>query len=202
MKSIVRGNPDREKVRNELVSLSLEFVVSPASLEQGLVNPSTTSDDPNSSTGTTRNGLFCTRWETDTGFVIFRRVTNDSSVGSGCPGEGTAVTNLLLDAANDRSFGELAYRKDISDIEDCLLAAVDEGASVKTFGGNEGFFAELVTVWIAEDYTGKRSTAASSTKFSNPLLSGIQRVVPARVVDDFLDDTANIAIPFGKVEGT
>ena len=187
---------------DELVSLSLEFIVSPASFEQGLVNPPTTSDDADSSTGTTRDRLFCTGWETDTGLVVFGRVSDDGSVGSGCPSERTTVTDLLLDSANDRSFRELAHRENISNVEGSLLAAVDEGASVKTFGGNEGFFAELVTVWIAKDYTGKRSTTASSTKFSNSFLSGIQRVVPARVVDDFLDDTANVAIPFGKVEGT
>ena len=49
---------DWEKVRDELISLSLEFVVSPASLEQRLVDPSATSDDTDSGTGTSRDRLF------------------------------------------------------------------------------------------------------------------------------------------------
>jgi len=179
---VVNGVHGNTTSTGPVVSLSLEFVVSPAGLKQGLVNPSTTSDDTDSGTGTTRDRLFCTRWETDTGLVVLGRVSDDSSVGSGCPGERTTVTDLLLDAANDRSLGELAHGENISNVEGSLLAAVDEGACMETFGGNEGFFAKLVAVWIAEDHTGKRSTTA-------------------RVVDDFLDDTANVAIPFGKVEG-
>jgi len=127
--------------------------------------------------------FFCTGWETDTGLVVVGRVSDDGSVGSGCSGERTTVTNLLLDAADDRSFRELAHGDNISNIEGSFLATVDEGTSVKTLGSNEGLFAELVTVWITEDDAGKRSAAA-------------------RVMDNFLDNTANVAVPFGKVEGT
>jgi len=126
-------------------------------------------------------------------------VSDDGSVGSRCTGERATVADLLLDAANDRSFGELAHGEDVSNAEGSLLAAVDEGTCVKTLGGDEGFFAELVAVRIAEDDTGKRSTAKGSMDFSNSLSSSIQQDVPARVVDDFLDDTTNVAVPFGKV---
>ena len=126
-------------------------------------------------------------------------MSNDGSVGSRCPGESAAIANLLLDAADDRSFGKLAHGENVSNAEGSFLAAVDEGTSVKTLGGDEGLFAELVTVRIAEDDPGKRSTATGSTNFSNSFSSSIQQDVPARVVDDFLDDTTNIAVPFGKV---
>jgi hypothetical protein len=141
-------------------------VVSPAGLEQGFIDPSTTSDDADGGTGPIRDGLFGTRRETDTGLAVFGRVSNDGSVGSGGSGERTTVTNLLLDAADNRSFGELAHRENVSNVEDSLLATVDEGASVKSLGSDEGLFAELVTVWITEDDTGKRGTAMSSTNFS------------------------------------
>jgi len=166
-----------------VVSLGLEFIVSSASLEQGLVNPSTTSDDTDGCAGTTRDGLFRTGWETDAGLVVFGRVSDDCSVGSGRPGERTTIADLLLNAANDRSFGELAHGENISNIESSLLATIDEGPGMKTFSGNEGFSAEFVTVWIAEDDTSKRSATA-------------------RVVDDLLDNTANVTIPFGKIEGS
>jgi len=126
-------------------------------------------------------------------------VSNDGSVGSRCPGERATVTDLLLDAADDRSFGKLAHGDNVSDAEGSLLATVDEGTGVKTLSGNEGFFTELVTVRIAEDDTGKGSTATGSTNFSNSFSSSTQRDVPARVVDDLLDDTTDVAVPFGKV---
>jgi hypothetical protein len=128
-------------------------------------------------------------------------MANNGSVGPGCPGESTTVADLLLDAADDCSFRELAHGENISNAESSLLAAVDEGTGVKTLSGDEGFFAEFVAVWIAEDDTGKRSTSAGSTHFSDPFLPNTQQDVPARVVDDLLNNTANIAVPFGKVEG-
>lgn len=176
-------------------------MVSPTRLEQGLINPPTAGDNSNSGTGTTRDGLFCTGRKTNTGLVVFGRVSDDGGVGSGCPGERTTVANLLLDAANDRSFGELAHRENISHVEGCLLATVDEGTGVKTLSSYEGLLAELVTVWITEDNTGKRSATASSMSFSNCPISDTQQNVPARVVDDFLDNATNVAVPFGEVEG-
>jgi len=166
-----------------VVSLGLEFMESSAGLEQGLVNPSTTSDDTDGGTGTTGDGLFRTGWETDAGLVVFGRVSDDCSVGSGRPGERTTVANLLLNAANDRSFGELAHGQNISNIESSLLATVDEGTGVKTFCGNKGLLTEFVTVRIAEDDAGKRCATA-------------------RVMDDLLDNAANVAIPLGKIEGS
>jgi len=166
-----------------VVSLSLVFMESSASLEQGLVDPSTTSDDTDGGTGATRDGLFRTGWETDASLVVFGRVPDDCSVGSGRPGERTTVTDLLLNAANDRSFGELAHGENISNIESSLLATVDEGAGMETFCGNESFRTEFVTVRVAEDDAGKRSATA-------------------RVVDDLLNDTANVTIPFCKIEGS
>jgi len=76
----------------------------------------------------------------------------------------------------------LAHRENVPYVEGSFLAAVDEGTGVKTLGGNEGFLPELVTIRITEHDPGKRSPTA-------------------RVVDDFLDDTANVAVPFCKVEG-
>ena len=127
-------------------------------------------------------------------------MSDDGSVGSGCSGEGTTVADLLLNAADDRSFGKLAHREDISDTEGSLLSAVDEGTSVEALGSDKGLFAELVTVWVAEDDAGKRSAARRLTNFSNSLLN-TQQDIPARIVDNFLHDTANVTVPFGVVEG-
>lgn len=154
-------NPALVKNRDELVTLSLEFMVSPAGLEQGFVYPSTTGDDSDGGTGATRDGLFCAGRKADTGLVVFGRVTNDGGIGSGCSGECATVTDLLLYAADDRSFGELAHWENISNVEGSLLATVDEGTGVETLGCYKGLFAELVTVWITEYDTGKGSATTS-----------------------------------------
>ena len=54
---------------------------------------------------------------------------------------------------------------------------------MQTFGGDESFLAELVAVGVTEDDTGKRCTATS-------------------VVDDLLDDSANVAIALSEIEIT
>jgi len=166
-----------------VVTLGLELVVSPTGLKQGLVNPSTTSNDADSCTGTTRDGLFCTRRETDTGLVVFWRMSNDGGIGSGRPGKRTTVADLLLNVADDRSFGKLAHWENVSDVEGSFLATVDESAGVKALGSDEGLLPELVTIRVTEDHTSERSTTA-------------------RVVDNFLDNTANVAVPFGEVKWT
>jgi len=166
-----------------VVTLSLEFVVSPTGLEQGFVDPSTTSDNTDAGPRATGDGLFGTGWKTDAGLVVFLRVPNDSSIASGCSGKRTTVTDLLLDIADDRSFWELAHGEDISDVEGSLPAAVDKGASMKALSGDKGLLSEFVTVRITEHDAGKRSTTAG-------------------VVDDLFDDTADVAVPFGEVEGT
>merc|ERR1719336_3518368 len=65
--------------------------------------------------------------------------------------------------------------KNVSNLEISLLASVDELASVHALRGNEGLRLQLVTVWVTECDLGKGSTTA-------------------RVVDDVLDDTLNVAM--------
>lgn len=142
-----------------VVTLSLEFVVSTASLEQGLVDPSTTSDDTNSRTSVTRHGLLGTGGEADTGLVVVGGVANDGGVVSGCAGEGTTVAGLLLDVADDGTLRALAHGEDVADVQGSFFAAVDECAGVHAFGGDEGLLAQLVAVWVTEDDTGEGGTA-------------------------------------------
>lgn len=159
MRLIVSKTERHSNVRDELVTLGLELVVSPTGFEQRLVNPSTTSNDADRRTGTTGDGFFCTRRETNTSLVVFRRVSNDGGVGSGCPSKRTTVTDLLLNVAYDRSFRELAHRENVPYVQGSFLATVDEGAGVKTLGGDEGLLPEFVTIRVTEHDAGKRSTA-------------------------------------------
>ena len=73
--------------------------------------------------------------------------------------EGTTVTYFLFDVADDGAFGALGDGEDVADGEGGFFAAVDKGAGVKAFGGDESFFTEFVAVRIAEDDAGEGGTA-------------------------------------------
>lgn len=133
-------------------------MVRTASLQQRLVDTSTTSNNTDGSTGRARDGLLRARGETDTGLVVVGGVADNGSVVSRCPGEGTSVANLLLNVADDGTFRALADGEDVADDQAGLFAAVDEGAGVHAFGGDESLLAELVPVGVAEDDTGEGST--------------------------------------------
>jgi len=163
-----------------VVTLSLVFVERPTSLQQRLLDPSTTSNDSNGNPAASRNGLFRSRRETDTGFVVLR-VSDDGSIGSGCSGERTTVTDLLFDVADDGTFGTLGDGENVSDGEGRFFAAVHESTSVETLGCDECLFAEFVAVWVTENDSGEGCTTA-------------------RVVDDFFYDSTDVAVSFSVVE--
>ena len=89
-------------------------------------------------------------------------MANDGRVVAGSTGERTAVADLLLDVADDRTLRKLADGDDVADRELGFFAAVDESAGVEALGGDEGLLAELVAVGVTEDDTGEGST----TKFA------------------------------------
>ena len=145
-----------------LVTLGLELVERTTSLQQWLVNTSTASNDTDGRTAAARDGLLRTRWETNAGLVLIGGVADDGGVVAGCPRERTAVTDLLLNVADDGTLGALSDGKDVADGENGLLAAVDEGTGVHALGGDECLLAELVAVGVTENDAGKRSTTAKS----------------------------------------
>ena len=166
---------------NALVALGLEFVVRATSLEEGLVDASTASDDTNSRTSRARYRLLRTRRETDPRLIVLRRMSNNSRVVARSTRKRTAIADLLLDVAHDRSFGELREREDVPNGERGLLAAVDKRAGVHPLRGDERLRAELVPVGIAEDDASEGGPATW-------------------VVDDVFHDTAYVAIAFREVE--
>ena len=144
------------------VALDGELVLGARGLEERLVRSSTTSDDANGGTAAARDRLLGAGRKADTGLVLVGRVTNHGSVVARCPGERATVTDLLLNIGDDGTFGALRYGENVADSENGLLAAVDEGTSVKALGGNEGLLAELVAVGVTENNTGERSTTEAS----------------------------------------
>lgn len=142
------------------VALDAELVVGTTSLEHGLVDTATTSDDADGSAGRRGDRLLCARGETDASDTDIGVVADDGGVVAGGTGEGSTVTSLLLDVADNGTLGERGEGEDVADVESGLLAAVDELAGVHALGGNERLGAQLVAVRVTEGDASKGSTAA------------------------------------------
>lgn len=108
-------------------------------------------------------------------------MADNGSVVTGSSGKSSSVTRLLLDVANNSTFGALGDGEDVTDVEGGLLTAVDESTSGKTLGGNEGLGLELVSVRVSENDV---SQGSSSTG----------------VVDDVLDETTDVTVSLSKVQ--
>jgi hypothetical protein len=133
-------------------------VICPASLEQRLVNTSTTSNDADSGARTARDGLLCAGWEPNAGLVLIGRVTDDGGIVARSTSECTTVTDFFLDVADNGTFRTYRDREDIANSELSLLPCIDKGARVEALSGNESLLSELVTVGVAENDTSKRGT--------------------------------------------
>jgi hypothetical protein len=161
---------------NELVTLGPELVECTTSLEQRLVDTSTTSNDADSGTSTARDRLLGTRWETDTCLSILRRMADDGGVVARSAGECSSVSNLLLDVADDRTLRALREREDVANGERSTLAGVDKSTSVEALGGDEGLGAKLVAVRVAEDDAGERGATMRELDY------GFEYIIAERTV--------------------
>jgi len=164
-----------------VVTLGPVLVVRTTSFQEGLVNPSSTSNNTNGSPSVAADGLFRARWQTNPGLVVIRGVADDGGVVAGSAGEGTAVTDFLLDVADNGTFGESGDGENVSDSKSGLLATVNERARVQALSRDEGLLAELVAVRVTEHDASKGCTTAG-------------------VVDDVLYNTPDVAIALCKVE--
>lgn len=163
------------------VSLDLVLVEGSASLKEGLVNTTTTGNNTNDTTGVGRNNLLGTRGKLQSSLALISIVANNDNVVTRGSAEGTTVTRLLLNVGEDGTLRNRAQRKNVTNVKGGLSTGVDELASVDTLIGNEGLLTELVLVRVAEDNLGKRSTST-------------------RVVNNLLNDTADVALTLNVVE--
>jgi hypothetical protein len=110
-------------------------------------------------------------------------VTDDDGGAARGSGEGASVTSLGLAVGDNGTFGEAVDGQDIADGESSLGTSVDELTSEHSLNGNEILSTVLVLVGISEDNLGERSATT-------------------RVVNNFLDDSLDVAFSLGEVEGS
>lgn len=140
------------------VPLDLELVVGTTGLEQGLVDTTATSDNADGSTRGRGDGLLGTGGQTDARGLAVRVVANDGGVVARGTSERTTVTGLLLDVADDGTFGERREGENVGNVERSLLTAVDELAGGETLGSDKGLDTGAVLVGVTESDLGKGST--------------------------------------------
>lgn len=108
---------------------------------------------------------------------------HDNCKGTTATSKLPAVSEFGLDVANNGAFWNDREGQDIANGQGSLLSTVNELTRVHAFCANEKFIVSLVIVGISELDLGNRCTAT-------------------RVMQDFLDYTANVTMLLGVVQGT
>ncbi|KAH3685372.1 hypothetical protein WICPIJ_003657 [Wickerhamomyces pijperi] len=86
------------------VSLDSVLVESSTSLQQWLVNTTTTGNDTDDTSGVRRDNLLGTGWQLDSGLVFVWVVTNDNDVVTRGSGNGTSVTWSFFNVGDNGTF--------------------------------------------------------------------------------------------------
>jgi hypothetical protein len=164
------------------VVLRAEAEVRVTGLEDGLFDTATTSDEADAGAARGGDGLLLAGGELEAGLAGLFVVGDDDAVVAGGLGEGTTVTNLGFDVADDATFGDGAELEDVADGEGSLGTAEDGLAGEHAFGGDEEFLDALELVGVAELDLSEGSTAAG-------------------VVGDLLNGATHVAVTLAVVEG-
>jgi hypothetical protein len=109
-------------------------------------------------------------------------VRNNDSEASRSTSKGSTISYLGFHVANDSTFGYLLQREDIPNVKSSLLSTVDELASVHSLGSNHEFSITFETVSVQELNLGDGGTTT-------------------RIMEDLLDDSADVSVAFGIVDG-
>jgi hypothetical protein len=152
------------------VPLDSELVVGTTSLEEWLVDTSTSSNDTDGSASIRRNSLLGTRRQTDTRDTLVEVVSDNRSVVARSTCERSTVTDLLLHVAHNGTFGQSADGQHVADVEASTLAAVDELASGHALGSDKVLGAQLVPVRVTEGHLGEGGATVEGACMSAELL--------------------------------
>merc|ERR1719427_593887 len=164
------------------VPLSLVLEVGSAGLQQRLVDSSSTGDDADHRAVAGRNRLLRSRRQLHFRPSHIRVVGDDGGVVAGSSGQFAAISQLLLQLADDGSLRHGADGHHVADGQRRLLAAVDELTRVHALDGDERLLALLKFVGISKLDDGQRRAASG-------------------VVNDVFDDAFDVAVAFCVVGG-
>jgi hypothetical protein len=155
---VVNGVHGHTTHHGPAVSLGAELPERTTGLEDRLVNTTATRDEAHSGAAARRNRLLGAARQFDARAVRIEVVANDRGVVARRARKAAAVTDSVLDVANDRAFGHLAHRQNVADGELRLGAAVHVLARVNTLRGNERVVHMTVLVHVTERHLRQRRT--------------------------------------------
>jgi len=162
------------------VTLHTVLVVGASRFQHRFIDTSTAGNETEDGAVAAVVQLFDARRELDTGAAGVQVVGDDGTVTPGGLGDLTAVTGLFFERADDGTFGHLTDRKNITDVELSLSAAMDELSSANALSADNGFSDFSVLVRVLELDLGQWSATAW-------------------IVDDVLDEALDEAVAFGEV---
>jgi hypothetical protein len=165
------------------IALGLVLVIGAASLQHWLVCTATTRDNTDHSPIAGWDNLLTSTRQTNTRATRLRVVRDDCRVITTGSSHTSTIASLLLDIADGRSFGQRRQRQNIADTDCRLLSAVHELSSVNSLGRDHQLLSCLVSKGITEMHNRQRGAASW-------------------VVNDLFNDTLDITVTFGKVDGS
>mmetsp|Transcript_5753 Transcript_5753/g.8868 ORF Transcript_5753/g.8868 Transcript_5753/m.8868 type:complete len:215 (-) Transcript_5753:63-707(-) len=148
------------------IALCFVLVVGITSLQERLVDTTTTSNDTDCAASCRRYRLLGARREADARLASIFVVRDNSDVVARSTGEFTTVTSLDLNIAHSCTFWYTSKRKRVTHGQLCLCSAKHRLSCVHAFSGNKGLCHFLVTVWMTEHNTCKWCT---TTRIMNDL---------------------------------
>jgi len=163
------------------VTLCLVLPVGVTGLKQRLVGTTTTGDDADHGTAGGAKSLLGTRGELHTGLALIGVVADDGGVVAASTSKVSTVSGLLLDVADDGTFGHLTDGKNVTDGQSSVLAAVNKLSGVETLRGDEEAANSGVTIGVTELHTCKRSTTPG-------------------VVNDLTNNTLHVTVTLGVID--
>ena len=167
----------------ESLSESLEFVEKNTSFHDWFFISASASNNSDSCSAASRDGLSRSGWESDSGPWTIIRVPHNSGVGSCASWIWSFVSNSWFDVADGGTFSNLVDWKDVADWDSCFTTTENVLAWVCSFGGEEVFGPMFVSIGVPEINFEEGGSSSG-------------------VVDYSPDNSFNISLPFGKVKIT
>lgn len=161
--------------------LGLAHVEHSSGLEDGLLGSSASSDDSDGGSRIRVDGLANSGGKSDSGAGSVLRLRDHGRESAGGTGVLTLVASVLLDVADEGTFGDFLHRKNVSDSQRSLGSAVNILAGVESLGSDIELGVGSEGVGVSELNLGDRGSSA-------------------RIVDDLPDDPANEAVSFSVVQ--
>jgi len=159
------------------LSESSHLVVYSTSLQNGLINSFSGSNETNHSSRFTWEGLSSTRGKSDSSLAEIIGMTNDDSGGTRASSKLALITGMVFNVTNGSTFRDFVDGEDVTSGQRSFGTGIDELTGVHAFYGNEVRVSKSVLIYISEDDFSEGSTTTG-------------------IMEDLSDDTLDVTISF------